>query len=898
MITIIRSIWIQSMKRISILTVALVAFPVMLPAQETAAGGQQQVPPVPVPTNQPSGLLTPPPDNATAVAPAPAATPTPATPPAPDTAAVVPPTTPGITTSGPPPKPVKMSRQEIARVQEQEIIRRQEVVFRANESLKAGRKAEVATQYPEARKDYLFSAEAYGSISRSTDSYATAAEGLTRVDFVLYDDALKIGDTARAKRLMDEVVKYNPNNQEANKRLAEINRAIANPNDTSLFGNPAVTPGFVKQVNEVQQLFAEAEQFRRTGQWDEAEARLKRILGIDSHNIAAAKQLERIDAEKNQYDDHARLQTRDEMLRGVEEKWYEPINNKDATSSAQEAQPNLVRATNFGLDQELKSIFLSLDFTNATIEEATNFLSIESKRLDPAHKGINFIIQPEASTTAKPVTIALNNVPLGEALRYVCQLANVKFKVQDYAISIVPFTSNTDDLVSRTFVVQPNFVVSPPPPGTIDSATGNNAATSGTTDRPLPPPVGGAIPGATEEGGGDTVRQALIDKGLKFPPGASAVYTPTTGQLTVVDTADQMELLEELVNAGQAPTLMVRIATKFVEINQQDLNDLTSNVSFNLFNPVTGVSTGPGAFLTTPQFSTALPGALGFTPDSIDQLINPQAPLPNSLAIRTFLNATQFNLLITALSQKRSFDLLSEPAVLTKSGEQGVLEAVRVFPYPISFDPPTLVTQTNTGTVTDGTAIVAFTPPVVIATTPTDFKRRNVGVRLVIKPQVTADNKTVDLSLFPEVTDFEGFINYGSAIFVPNPDGSINPITGTFATGNATTLLSFNQINQPVFNTRRINTKVLVRDGATVVLGGLIRDDIQNVNDKVPLLGDIPLIGRLFQSKAITNTKRNLIIFVTANIYRNDGELLNPPEVSNTADILTGHAGFTAPATP
>jgi len=68
---------------------------------------------------------------------------------------------------------------------------------------------------------------------------------------------------------------------------------------------------------------------------------------------------------------------------------------------------------------------------------------------------------------------------------------------------------------------------------------------------------------------------------VKFPPGARAVYTPTTGQLTVVNTADQMELLEELVNAGQAPTLMVRIATKFVEINQKDLNDFTVNSAFN-----------------------------------------------------------------------------------------------------------------------------------------------------------------------------------------------------------------------------------------------------------------------------------------------------------------------------
>ncbi len=853
------------MKRISPALVLILATSIArLSAQETAAGGQQTAPPPsPVPSNQPSGLLTPPPDNAPATAPALA--------PAPSAAAVPQTTTTTSTTTTSTSTSTKLTPREIAQVRQQEIIRRQELIYRANESLTTARKAEVAQNYPEARKDYLFSVEAYGSISRSTDSYATAAEGLTRVDFQLYDAALKIGDAVRAKNLIDEVVEYNPNNKEANERLAAMNRALANPNDKAIFGNPAVTPGFVSKVNEVQELFAEAEQFRRTGQWDEAEARLKRIIGIDPYNITATKQLEVIDREKLDYDEHARLETRDELLRQVEEKWSQPIINKDATAEAQEGQPSLLAHTNFGLEQELKGIFLSLDFNNATIEEATNFLSIESKRLDPNHKGVNFIIQPDASTNAKPVTITLNNVPLGEALRYVCQLANVKYKVQDYAISIVPYSQSTDDLISRSFIVEPSFVSAPVSTGAIESATVGLGLTGG-SDRPLPQ-ASGTPATPVEDSSGDTVKAALIAKGVKFPPGASAVYTPSTGQLTVVNTADQMELLDELVHAGQAPILMVRIATKFVEINQTDLQDLTFNSSFNFINGSGSSSSG----LKTTQFSTALPGSLGFVPNGIDQLIQPQATVLNTLAINSFIGAAQLEVLISALSQKKSFDLLSEPSVLTKSGDQGVLEAVRVFPYPISFDPPELVTQQTNATVT--VSVTIPTPPTVIATTPTDFKRRNVGVRLVIKPQVTADNRTVDLSLFPEVTDFEGFINYGSEIFVANPDGTQS-------------LLSANQINQPVFNTRRINTKVLVRDGSTVVLGGLIRDDVQNINDKVPVLGDLPLVGRLFQSKATTTTKRNLIIFVTANIYRNDGELLNPPETNNTADILTGRAGF------
>ena len=658
-------------------------------------------------------------------------------------------------------------------------MRRQELVYRADQAVADGRKAETGLNYPEARKQYLFAAEAYGTISRSTQSYSVAAEGLTRVDLHLYDDACAAGDTARAKLLIEEVLKYNPNNPEANEKMAAINRALNNPNDTSLLGNPAVTPKFVDKVNQVQQLFAEAEQFRRTGQWDEATERLREILAIDKYNITATKELERIDKEEYDYDEHARLETRDEMLRQVEEHWYEEITNKSENPTAQPGQPEIVRETNFSMEEDLKNIFLSLDFNNATIEEATNFLSVESKRLDPSHKGVNFIIQPEASSSAKPVTLTLNNVPMGEALRYVCQLANVKFKVQDYAISIVPFTANDQDLINRTFIVQPSFLAISNT-GAITSATSAllGGDSGGASDRPLPSDSSAPVP---SENGGDAVRQALEAKGIKFPPGASAVYSPSTGELTVVNTPDQMELLEELVNAGQAPTLMVRIATKFVEINQTDLQDLTFNTGLGAYNRNTGAaqtaSPGPGpntGFYTHPNFSTALPGALGFAPNSIDQLITPQATEENELVINPILfGSTQLNAVITALSQKTSFDLLSEPAVLTKSGEQGVLEAVRVFPYPISFDPPELVTQsTNAGTTI--TTTILFTPPTVIATTPTDFKRRNVGVRLVVKPQVTSDNRTIDLSLFPEVTDFEGFINYGAAIYIGNPNGTVS----------------------------------------------------------------------------------------------------------------------------
>ena len=67
-------------------------------------------------------------------------------------------------------------------------------------------------------------------------------------------------------------------------------------------------------------------------------------------------------------------------------------------------------------------------------------------------------------------------------------------------------------------------------------------------------------------------------------------------------------------------------------------------------------------------------------------------------------------------------------------------------------------------------------------------------------------------------------------------------------------------------------TDLQIIDGQTAILGGLLREDTQEINDKVPVLGDIPLLGRLFQSKVSERTKKNLLIFVTARLIRSNGK--------------------------
>jgi general secretion pathway protein D len=100
------------------------------------------------------------------------------------------------------------------------------------------------------------------------------------------------------------------------------------------------------------------------------------------------------------------------------------------------------------------------------------------------------------------------------------------------------------------------------------------------------------------------------------------------------------------------------------------------------------------------------------------------------------------------------------------------------------------------------------------------------------------------------------------------------------------TLLTENTINQPIFSVRKVTTSVSIWDGQTVALGGLIREDVQKVNDKVPVLGDIPLAGALFRSEIDQKIKQNLIVFVTARLMDAAGQPLRPEDDTDQEEIV------------
>jgi general secretion pathway protein D len=221
------------------------------------------------------------------------------------------------------------------------------------------------------------------------------------------------------------------------------------------------------------------------------------------------------------------------------------------------------------------------------------------------------------------------------------------------------------------------------------------------------------------------------------------------------------------------------------------------------------------------------------------------------------------------LQQNGNADLLSAPKVTTRSGAEASIRVVTEYIYPTSFDVQGGTLQSSaTGT---GASTVQETTVV-----PQDFATREVGVILTVLPEVSPDGNMINLTMTPMVVTEPTWFQYGST--VRRADGSESVLN----------------MPQPFFHVRSLSTQISIYDGATVVMGGLITEDLRKVNDKIPVLGDIPLIGVLFRSKSERSIKKNLLIFVTAKLVDPAGRLIRNPEAEVTAPLKVPLPGSAA----
>jgi general secretion pathway protein D len=512
----------------------------------------------------------------------------------------------------------------------------------------------------------------------------------------------------------------------------------------------------------------------------------------------------------------------------------------------------------------------------------------------------------------KRVTIPpLPPLPLDEVLRIVTAQAGAKPVVKGDYIEIVPATVKSETMSTRSWVVSP-FIFSSTAPQVSDLSS-----TTG---------VGNLLGGAPKPAGGRSskkvdVKQFLIDSGVKFEGDATVTYNPRNKQLTVVNTPEQLDLVAGIVeNSEGVSPVQVEISAKFIEFTQANLKELSFDWLLGQANvPGTGsVFAGGGTTgsqrgdLKSGDYPFGIPknpllpnsgspvgvfpvtggnrsGKMALSANAIDALLmgssaSGSMAAPALFALAGAFTDPQFQLVIRALNQKKGVDLLSSPSITAEDNRESTISIVREFRYPTEFSPPQL--PQNIGGIGGGAGALGGllgggAPPSipVTPTTPSAWGVRNTGVTLIVTPKIMGDNYAVQLQMEPEVVEFEGFINYGSPIKSVSPPSAVGNVVGGAVPSPTEVTLTDNVINQPIFAVRKLATNVTVLDGETITLGGLIREDVQKINDKTPILGDLPLVGRLFRSNVDSHIKKNLTIFVTARILDAAGQ---PVKVSRS----------------
>lgn len=726
------------------------------------------------------------------------------------------------------------------------------------------------------------------------------------------------------------------NLEEANKLVEKLLAADVTPNNARVLAlknkladpdrfPPALTEKHVANVEAVQTMLLKANSFLELGDFDKAISTYQDVLRIDPANSTARRGMERAEQEKQRYYKSAYDHQRSKMLSAVDKTWEDPVpltamdvSGMFGASAESRGYSQSGRET---ITQKLRSlVFPTVEFAGATLEEVAELLRVRSRDLDPQGKGVNFILNLPPEARGKPISLTLQSVPMEELLRYVSEMCGVTYKVDDHAVTFVSLSERSSAIVTRTFRVPPDFI--------------QNAPAADPAAAPADP-FGGQAPA----GGGITIRRMgakefLEARGVIFPEGSSASFNAATSLLTVRNTVQNMDMVELLVEQATkaAPKLAV-VQVRMIEVNQTNLDELGfdwllggagmngnnvfagggssgSGAPFSAVNyPFGSLATVPAVFAGATQVFPAQsinnavggPNVVGIAPvngggggpvtsglrsgsfatglNSLDSLLRTgsanasQTVAPGILSVAGVFTDPQFQTVLRGLAQKKGVDVNASPSVTTKNGLKATVEVTRELIYPTEFDPPQLP-QGGGGAGGGGTSGLIATP-----TTPTAFEMRKTGVELEVEP-VIADDGSVELTITPSLTEFEGFVNYGSPIF--SPASSNFQILTTAA--NVQTIVPFlsperlltpNKILQPIFKSQKVTTGVKIWDGATVVLGGAKVQRHTIVNDQVPILGNLPFIGRLFRSEVKETDTKHIIIFVTVNVVDPSGQKIN-----------------------
>lgn len=316
-----------------------------------------------------------------------------------------------------------------------------------------------------------------------------------------------------------------------------------------------------------------------------------------------------------------------------------------------------------------------------------------------------------------------------------------------------------------------------------------------------------------------TVKDAL-DAIVPKVSGSALLLDTRSNTLIATNTPKNIRLIEQLLPDLDRPSYQVLIEARLMEVSVTDLSEL-------------GISTTlTGDFALQKQGAsdgTRRPTVLLSKNDGLSFQTFSRATEGFNAVLQGVLTSPQYQATLHALQESGKAKTLSVPRITTANRQTAVVKFADEFIYASRFEP---TVQFGAVGATDATFVLA----------PQDFVTRDIGILLNVTPDVGHDGRTVTLSLTPEVSEaVANFFTFsGSASF-------------------------------PKFTTRTVHTEVVVQDGQTVMLGGLIKETRVQTTTGVPFIRRIPLLGPLTDRHSETSTRSNLLIFVTAHVIAPDG---------------------------
>ena len=753
-----------------------------------------------------------------------------------------------------------------AEMTQREIDRRREATFRLNENLDLAERLYQAGEWEHAEAKFRLVMQQTDPQTATSGFYQRARTGVAKS---LAAQALaqeKAGKNAEAAGLMKQASDLDPTNPLVAKQSASMQEQAARLADP-YEGNVAVTTDLVEKTKEIKRLLSLADQLTETGQYRDARRRLDDVLRIDPYNQAVCQRIEKLEEKRMFAAGKKYSASREKAMAKVTEAWTPPPPAK--------VDPKQARSTGSAGASSAAAILKSLStikipelvFNEKPIRAAVEELQRLSEQNDPNKVGLNFVLRlpppsegkdPEAAT----VSLELRDISLQTALKYLCEQIRggekLRYDVESSAVFLLPVTESGGELDIRSYNLPPSLLANLVPPG----------------KELTPKEVGNLV---LENIGVDI---KVVD--------SSATCFRDTGKLVVRNRANELNKIEQRIRdaQGEPPQRQFEVETKFLSFSENDVKNFTFNLqmSGNTAIPNPG---SPGAIYDPGSASggtDGLRGTAGFNPGggsltALQALLDPSYPqtASNQVGVNASVFGRGFAAILQLLQNAIGRDLVAAPRVTLADGKQSKIVISRRMYYPTSYTQP--VVPNNDQGVGAG---------FILPSNPTGFEPRDIGTTLEVKGESTSLPRAVDLDFTNlMVEDFEGFVDYGVLISAAPLDPTTNFNT---TVGSAPYLV-------PIFSKKALQSRVRLLDGETVGMGGLISDSVQLVDDKVPLLGDIPIMGRLFRGEASQKIKSNLVIFCTLRIINPDGTLVFPEDEDNPEYAQNAGAEM-MPATP